>query len=461
MILYPLFGLIAAGCVLSINHWRYGLYVMVLVVAIQDPIRKSLPGAPGYLALATAPVILAVLISMVIQRPGWWRSMARTFPAIEQATHWFIIACIPACFISASYGPGSWILTLLGIASYATVLMLIVVGYHFPRSLVDLRRFLGFYCVVTSVMLSGGLLEYLGYFPDSLLLGTKALEMDWIRYGEGYIVNLIAGFYRSPDIMGWHAAAVTLLTLLLAMTTRGYRRWFWLILCGAALAALFLCGRRKMVYMIPAFLVAVAGLQLLAGRYDRMLSLLGLAVVPLAILFISHNWVGDETTQTRYYTETAEETGMRVQEHGYTAVLESYRDGGFFGSGMGVATPGSHHIKVARPRVWQESGPSRVMVELGVPGLLALLFLLGSILFAAWQGTSRQLQADSEVSAYAVGLFAFFLANAAGLVVSGQILSDPFVSAFLGLALGMTLSLGRVPLRMPKPRVASIPGGAT
>ncbi len=280
--------------------------------------------------------------------------------------------------------------------------------------------------------------------------------MDWVRYGQGYVVNLVAGFYRSPDVMGWHAATVTLLTLILAMTARGGRRWFWLLLGGAAIAALLLCGRRKMVYMIPAFLVSVAALQLLAGHYNKVLTRVGLALVPLAFMWLAHNWMGADSTHMRYYTETLDETGPSVQEHGYHAVLESYYDAGFFGKGMGVAAPGLLQIKVARPRVWQESGPSRVMVELGVPGALALMFLLGNIIYAGWQVTSRHLRADSAASPYAVGLFAFFLANAGGLVVSGQILADPFVSAFLGLSIGMVLSLARDPVHMTKRRATSL-----
>ncbi|WP_295455989.1 hypothetical protein [uncultured Thiodictyon sp.] len=155
MTLYGLFGLIATGCVLALTRWRYGLYMMGVIVAIQDPVRKSLPGAPGYLALATVPVILAVVFSLIIQQRGWWRDLARMFPAIGQAMKWFMIACLPPCVISLTYGPGSWILTVLGIAAYGTVLMLIVVGYHFPQRLTDIRKFLRFYCIVTSVMLTG------------------------------------------------------------------------------------------------------------------------------------------------------------------------------------------------------------------------------------------------------------------------------------------------------------------
>ena len=45
----------------------------------------------------------------------------------------------------------------------------------------------------------------------------------------------------------------------------------------------------------------------------------------------------------------------------------------------------------------------------------------------------------------AVGLFAFFLANVASLMVSGQILADPAIATLLGMSIGFVLSLAHAP----------------
>ncbi|SDW04684.1 hypothetical protein [Thiocapsa roseopersicina] len=460
MALYALIFVMAAGSLLTLSRWRYGLFVVVALAAFQDPVRKLVSGAPGYLVLATAPVLVLTIVSLIASRRSWWRDVARSFPAIDKAMTFFMLACIPPILISATYGPGSWMLTLLGIFSYGTILMLIVIGYHFPRNTDSIRQLLGFYCVVTSVMLIGGPIQYLGLWPNSPLLGTEALDMEWVRHGSGYIVQMIAGFYRSPDVMGWHAAAVMMLSLVLAMTTRGPTRWFWLLLAAAAVFPLLLCGRRKMVYMIPAFLVAVTALQLMAGGHRKILSRFGLIAVPLASLWIVQGWMGEESEQIRYYTDNPDDVRTQFQRHGFDSVIETYLQAGFFGSGMGVATPGSHHLQVARPRVWQESGPSRVMVELGAPGLLALTFLLAMILRSAWQVTRSHLRVRSPVAVYALGLLAFFIANVSGLIVSGQILADPFAATLLGLSVGLVLSLARVPVtgRDGLNRIVSYPG---
>ena len=45
---------------------------------------------------------------------------------------------------------------------------------------------------------------------------------------------------------------------------------------------------------------------------------------------------------------------------------------------------------------------------------------------------------------YSIGLLAFVLANFASLSISGQILADPFIASFIGIAIGMQLSFRRL-----------------
>jgi hypothetical protein len=73
--------------------------------------------------------------------------------------------------------------------------------------------------------------------------------------------------------------------------------------------------------------------------------------------------------------------------------------------------------------------------------------VMAAIAFNLWRVSVRQLQARSQLAPYAAGLLAFFLANVGSLVVSGQILADPFIAAFLGFLVGMNLSVGRLSAR--------------
>lgn len=441
--------------------WRTGLLLMIGLAAVQDPLRKLVPGTPGWLVLATAPVFLAVILTSAARTRNWWKEFRFFYPSVAKSIRLLVLLSLPAAFISATYGPGSWMLTIFGAFSYSVIFFAIIAGFHYSRSLRELRKLLVFYCLIHGAVLSGAFLQYSGMFEGWRILGADALGYDWIRWGWGYTVDMMAGFYRSSDVMGWHAATVCMLSLVLARTARGNRRRFWLLLSVFAAAALLLCGRRKMVYMLPVFFLALAWVFWQAGRSGQLIAIVGLVAIPALSIWVLGDFLEESSANLRYYRgEGISETTLdRIESHGFRALYDTYDQSGFFGEGLGTATPGSHHLQVARPRVWQESTSSRILVELGVPGTLGFLIVMVSIVFSLWKVAVSQVRARTPQSMYAAGLIAFFLANVGSLAVSGQILADPFIAAFLGFLVGLTLSVVRLPgadtpRRNPEPAFA-------
>lgn len=426
--------------------WRTGVLLMIALAAVQDPLRKLVPGTPGWLVLATAPVFLAVVFTSATRTRNWWKEFRYCYPAIAKSIRLLALLSLPAAFLSATYGAGSWLLTIFGAFSYSVIFLAVIAGFHYSRSLSELRKLLAVYCLLHGAMLSGALLQYSGLFQGWSVLGAEALGYNWIRWGWGYTVDMIAGFYRSSDVMGWHAASVCMLSLVLARTSRGSRRGLWTALSVMAMGALLLCGRRKMVYMLPIFLVALTWVYWQAGRSGQVVAIVGLIAIPAASVFLIGDYLGERSANLRYYRGEgiSDTTYDRVESEGFGALIETYNQSGFFGEGLGTATPGSHHLKVERPRVWQEGTSSRILVELGVPGMFGFLLVLIAITHSLWKVTISQLRARTPQSTYAAGMFAFFLANAGSLAVSGQILSDPFIAAFLGIMVGLLLSVDRL-----------------
>ncbi len=459
MALIILFGLVALACMRGLVQWRDGLFGIVVIAAVQDPLRKLIPGTPGYLALAVIPVLGAALLALMVSESSWRHAMLGRFPALGRAMGWFILACVPAAFLSATYGPGSWMLTIFGASSYGVMLAAMFLGFHFPKSIQDLRRFLGFYCLVMSVMLIGGAIQYLDLWPGSLAVGTGALGSEWIRHKPGVQIELISGFFRSPDVMGWHAATTVMFAAILSLTARGKARGFWFLLGAMAFVALVLCGRRKMAYMLPIFGTILIWLYWQASAKVRVSGfLMGLAIpVGIGMVLAEGLGVGKDSDVGRYYTEGSAEVLDRLEAHGIQTVLITYDQSGFMGLGLGTATPGSQHLAVARPRTWQEGAASRIMVELGVPGFIAFGALVFAILVTAWRVTLRQVRARSPASGYAAGFLAFFLANVGSLVVSGQILADAAIATVIGLTVGFVLSLEREPVTSDAKRARAKP----
>jgi hypothetical protein len=439
-----LVGLSLVFALRALVGWRAGIALMILLAAFQDPLRKLVPETPGWLALATVPVFAAALVSSAARTRHWWADFRTAFPSIAGSMLVLLVLCLPAAVVSLSHGEGSWMLTVIGAFSYSVIFLAVVAGFHYARRATELRKLLGWYCVVHGIALTGGFLEYWHWFPDWDILGSRALGFEWVRRHAGYSVDMISGFYRSADVMGWHAASVAMLCVILGWTARGRRRFGWGVIGSVAVIALLLCGRRKMVYMLPVFLVALAWIHWQAGRTSRFVPILGLLVLPLGAAWFVGDILSEESSNVRYYAESSGETLERLEAHGFQSLVDTYRQTGFFGAGLGVATPGARHIQVDRPRAWQESGTSRVLVELGVPGSLGMFAVMAAIAFNLWRVSLRQLRARSELAPYAAGLLAFFLANVGSLVVSGQILADPFIAAFLGFLVGMNLSLVRL-----------------
>lgn len=443
MAFYILLGLSSLFTLRALTGWRRGILLMIILAAVQDPLRKLVPGTPSWLVLVTAPVFAAAVFVSIATTRRWWGEFSRLYPAVAKGLLALIVLSLPAALISATYGAGTWMLTLLGAFSYSVIFLAVIAGFHYPRSVADVRKVLAVYCIFHGVMLSGSIFEYLGMFPGWQVLGDDAFGYNWFRDMWGYRVDIISGFYRSGDVMGWHAVAVSTLSLVLAMTGRGMKRRYWLILSALAVVALLLCGRRKMVYMLPAFALALGWLYWQAGRSARVFAIIGLLAVPAASVWVVGDWLGEESSPVRYYTESSDETLDRFQVHGFSSLGETYRQAGFFGAGLGTATPGSRALKVERPRTWQESGTSRILVELGVPGALGFLAVMVTLMLGLWRVTRTQLRQRLPQAHYVAGLVAFFLANVGSLTVSGQILADPFIAAFLGFLVGLALSFAR------------------
>lgn len=452
MIIALVLTAIALATLVAFAKWRLALFILVVVAAFQDPIRKLTPGTPGWMTLLSVPIFLAAVVSARLTMPHWWSQFLLAYPKIASRMFLMFLLTLPAAVISMTYGPGSWQYTLLGAFSYSLIFIAVIAGFHLGRDLKNVRRLLVVYALVHSVVLSGGVLQYLNIYPGWLALGDEALGHEWVRWVPGYMIRLISGFYRSADVMGWHAAAVCMIGMILAFSETGKNRWFWILISAWSVLALFLCGRRKMVYMIPVFLMVLTWIYFYVGRAARVLPILGFLIIPAVSVYLVNDFLGEDSSQIHYYTTANEGDGAfdRFQEHGFESLLETYEQAGFFGNGLGFATPGAHNIAAPRPRTWQESGTSRVLVELGVPGFLGFIAVLLAIVSALWRVTRAHLRARTPVGVFAAGLMAFFVANMGSLTVSGQILADSFIVIFLGTLVGVVLGFARKPFLPPE-----------
>ena len=433
--------LIVVACFAALRNWRWGFMAAILVGFLQDPLRKMIPGTPSYLAMASTPVWLATVVSAAFMGQLSPQRFFNTFPRLATWIQVFAVyLCIPAA-ISASYGQGTWQITLLGGFIYATTFLVMVAGWQYPDREKDIRRFLFFYATVTAIMLMGGPLEAWGFQDRMPFLGTEMLGHIWVTYRTGAPVYMRAGFFRSPDVMGWHAALVFMVAVIMAFRAKGLARWTWIAIAVWGVLNIWLCGRRKMLSMVPIFLGAYL---LLIFRFKNFRRFFTVTATVLLILgmgwYVISSFYHDEAVEAFYLTIITD-AESRVETHGYRTVITTIQKAGFWGYGLGMSQQGVHNITAEKPQLYQESGPGKLFAELGIPGA-ALFLALGVILFITAYRLVR-LERREESFYFSAGIFSLLVANLASAVVSAQIFGDPLVVFLLAALTGVMLSGAR------------------
>ncbi|GAB5442262.1 MAG: hypothetical protein Fues2KO_26110 [Fuerstiella sp.] len=429
-----------AGCVFALADWRKAIYVGIVIDALRDPVRKLIPEQPILITLSGVGIWLVIVVMVLVSRRDQLKILYANYPKLRSAVHLMLIALVPAAAISTiSYGRG-WLMALIGGASYVIPMMGVLTGFAALRTERDIARIMYAYVVVNVVMLIGVPLEYL----EVPIAGLGGIEYDWIRYHDDQVVDLMCGWYRSPDIMGLHAAHVIMFSLILAIRPKGEGKGLWLMPVLWAAFCLLVSGRRKMVG-IPMVFVAVFLILGLTYRVAKISRLTGVVVISMliggaaAIFF----WSPDESAEyTDFATSLFTEGWERSNEVIVGSTLGTLQQAGIIGGGLGTATQGRHYAGVQTERHlrgWQEDGVSRLFLEFGVPGV-CLLVISVFLLLSAFLKSLRSLPRSSNEILMQLGLVSVIAGDAASFAISHQQFSgDPVSALLVTLMVGMVL----------------------
>lgn len=436
---------VGIGALVAIADWRAGLMAAIVLDCIRDPARKLSEGEPTLATYCVCVVWGAAAINLFFGGDqGLWQIRKR-FPWLERAMTWYLLGLFPGAVISLALYQNGVLLAGLGFISYAAPLLGIALGAALAYRMQTLKKLLQLYVIVNCIAFTGSVAEWLEWDWPALG-GLQGFE--WIRHMPGVIVRLISGFFRSPDIAGFHAANVLMVSTILLLNRGdkpGFRRSIsplWMSTAIWSVVPLVLCGRRKMLMMPVVFLVAYLLYVQLAAKHNmtRILSyvvlLIAIAAIPLA-LYRDEEGIEDHQA---YFATTFSEVAPRLKENVAGGVVGTLRQSGVLGSGLGVATQGAQHFAVeARRDVWQEDGISRLFKELGIPGV----FLIGCAFIIVLKKCRVLIRRQSYLPLIEIQAFAFALvmANLASFVASHQHFSgDPanalWVLLFAGIFVG-------------------------
>ena len=334
---YFLLVFVLACCAAAIANWRTGLLLCVVTGMLQDPIRKVTPDTPAYMTLAFLPIYLAILIKVWPDHP-FYGAVVRYYPRLRFPAVFVLVALLLSTLQTLSYGMAAAPLGILGLFSYAGGLPALFLGFYFARrDFSELDRPLMLYTGLTSIMLIGTPLEYFNVSFVAEWLGPVGYHGNhWVRwYGDEQGIEMISGFFRSPEIMGWHAMAMVVVSVYLLVRRRApFSLWVLTIIWG--LVCILLSGRRKMLLMAVIFVIVF----ILASQGARRGKLLLGVFAALVVLVPLLRYVMDAR-----YIATAESvlpaTGARLIDQSLQDLIMLAPRVGPFGYGIGNAHPGN------------------------------------------------------------------------------------------------------------------------
>lgn len=432
---------VCALAIICFANWRIGIYICLVVDVVRDPIRKLAPGNSVLVTLIGAILWLAMFLGALAQQQGQMFSAFRRYATLRRSVTLLVMALIPGALISLLMYRGGYQLVIIGSASYLGPLVGIGIGYLFPRTPRDITRLLVFYCILNALALLSVLVEFAGV--ESPVLG--GINYNWIRYHGTTTVELISGIYRSPDIMGLHAAHVVAFGLILSFVTLGLRRIWWTFMAMHGGTALILSGRRKMLAIPLVFIAAYVLLSMWRGSRSASKKLISVVMIATLagtiMLALREEQVAPEYQE---YAATLLTEGFELGTSRVTgSVASTVQQIGFLGSGLGSATQGSQYANVSRGHVWQEDGISRLFKELGVLGVL-MIAAAAYFLAATVHRAIVLIPPHMRLHDLQVGLVAVVIGNAASFIASHQQYSgDPMTALWVAFLLGAVIGIPR------------------
>jgi hypothetical protein len=435
----------------ALVDWRKGLFAMLLVAFLQDPARKLEADQPVYFTLLAGVVLLACFLRAQTLRPflltqvaGWNRYLR--VPSILL----LLLLVIQAGVSLIRYD--NPMIVAIGALSYLGPIPALLLGYNFAlktgRS--GVQWWLIGYLVCALIVLPTILLEFGGVEWATLGQVGVGIEM----YGRDAALTAHSGFFRASETAAWHTATAVCLLLLLGSIHRfPIRKIMIAVVAVVALLAIgILTGRRKIFVEIVIFICCYVSLLLRFGKGGRKLALavfiagfVAYGALTLLVVEDPSTSPASEGVYGRYAQRSAtvaSDVTDRFVELGLAPVEWAIDGFGWFGGGLGVASQGAQYFG-GGAEVYGgagEGGMGKITAELGVPGLMAVIWAAVAAVRYAWQVLLFVSARSTAVARLAFGLLAFLIANLAVFFVATQVFGDLFILTMLGLLSGFFLA---------------------
>lgn len=418
----------------------------ILVGYFQDPLRKVIAGEPVFIILIVGVVFAAGTLGHFI-RNGIASIFEIQFWTPEFKVPlllFFFLLVFQSFFSYVSYE--NPILTMIGLMAYFSPLLAISISYFSINKSDVFKKLLWFYSVIAVLLAITVLMSFSGY--ENILLNEVGEGL--IIYDQGTILKAHAGFMRSSEIAGWHMGAAASFLVILSFAS-GKRSSA--VICSMVilllLIAITLTGRRKMIMQFFIFLSIYAMFYLYLRRALSLQMFVVAALILVSIWGISVYLFPSISSSEidLYYARGISVFGdanERFRQLGLGSISWAINRVGWLGGGVGIAAQGTNSLGVNIAGGAGEGGLGKIVVELGVPGLIICTWLAW-MTFSFFLKTLRFVsKKDNFESRFAIGIAAFILANIPTYIVASPVYGDLYVLILLGFLVGFIFALPKI-----------------
>ena len=430
-------GFMMLALTVALADWRRGWLLALLVAVLQDPARKMTPGTPVALTMSVVLVYFVVLFSAQRQMQEGFlefsRRVNRVWNAAAMMIFFVALAALNGLF---TYGMQYWKVPALSLFIYCAPLPAVILGFIYAQREEQIVEFLRFYAIVTTIALIGTPLEYLGVQHGAI--GLVGMPESYVRHLPGIQIKVLSGFYRAPDIMGWHAATLASVGVIMALRRQVLSKaWPWLLVAGWGFFNTLISGRRKAIYMFVVFAAVLAWRYYKRLQFAQVMSFVLGALMLFAIIRYTA-----ASERGGVYARGATTTRTEILERLEGGLIGTIQTFGIMGAGLGTATQGVRHLLGSDQNIgWQEGGLAKLAIEVGVPGMIAAA-LLAFVLFRTLLRITSAPDLPGSTQLMRVSLFAMFVTNVVQFMVSAQAYSDAVLTLLTAFFLGCLLATG-------------------
>jgi hypothetical protein len=274
------------------------------------------------------------------------------------------------------YNELSFVSRLVGLKVWIFYFFLIVIGYNLITNTTDLKKFCNFFSLSALIPCLIGNLLYLlcliyGYreimtlfYNDASLAFSATQKFAQFDYGSFKYYRIPSTFSYSTQYLNFCLLALmTTITSIFLSNTLREKRFYKYLLILIIISSFFTGNRGSALYLIIFFLFfsfqhyTIKDIKFLLSK---------ILIFFMLVFFIYKNLPMAEQIVTLGQSYAVESFFKDFGEN-----LSAY----FLGAGLGNATAGVRYISITDLKAINEGFYWKIIVELGIPGLLIVLFL--------------------------------------------------------------------------------------